>query len=440
MINLKKTIISGIISTFIISTSSSQAQDLSSKSIIFKGKSDITSYKDLENNIESIFVKVQEIRNLKAKKIVNVGIKDSKELNSYLGKMFKDEYKESDIRNDYLTLYHFGLIKKDTDLKKLFLNLYSEQIAGFYDNKSRELYVIDNPKLSELESQIVISHELIHAVQDQYFDLTKLLTQNKNQDAILARMSLVEGEAMLGSVEYISKTLVADGLNSLKALTGLFKNPIGSNTNQESLKNTPGFIIEQMMFPYTSGMKFASFVKEHYNGWDNFSQVYKSPPLSTEQIIHPEKYIAGEKPIEVKINEKIINDKNFTFLKKDTFGEFFLYNYFLEYLDENESEKASYGWGGDISALYADKNNNSIFIYKSAWDSQKDAQEFFELYKKTMNIRFENLKKIQNNQNLFLAKTDKGLIYITIKDKFVNIAEGFNESMKDNLIKYLSKA
>lgn len=440
MSKLKTVILSGVISVFFCSISIAQTNNEPNKSIIFNGKNNSTIYKDLENNVETVFNKVQEIRNLKAKSQVKVGIKDPAELSTYLGKIFKDEYKDSDIRNDYLTLYHFGLIKKETDLKKTFLDLYGEQIAGFYDNKSRELYVIDNPKLSDLESQIVISHELIHAIQDQYFDLTKLLTQNKDQDSILAKTALVEGEAMLGSVEYISKAFTSDGLNSLKTLTGLFKNPLGSSANQVVLDKTPGFIVEQMMFPYTSGMKFASFIKEHYNGWENFSNVYKAPPASTEQIIHPEKYISGEKPVTVNLNEKVLNDKKFIFLKKDTFGEFFLYNYFLEYLDENEAEKASYGWGGDNSALYADKDNNSIFIYKSAWDTQKDAQEFFDLYKKTMKIRFENIKNIQNNKNIFLAKTDKGLIYITIKDKFVNIAEGFNESMKDKLLTYLSKA
>lgn len=438
MNNLKKIFYSISLSIFVTTTSFAEINS-SNKSIIFKHKSDTSGYKDLETNIENIFSTVQDLRKLKSKNTIKVGIKDPKELNSYLAKMFQDEYKDKDIRNDYLTLYHFGLIKKETDLKKTFLDLYSEQIAGFYDNKSRELYVIDNPKISQLESQIVISHELVHALQDQYFNLTKLLTTDKNQDSVLAKMSLVEGEAMLGSVEYMSKTLVSDGMNSLKTITGLFKNPMGASFSDSVLKTTPGFLVEQMMFPYTTGMKFASHLKEHYQGWDNFSEVYKSPPVSTEQIIHPEKYINQEKPVQINIDEKIIRDKKYSFLKKDSFGEFFLYNYFLEYLDENESEKASYGWGGDNSVLFADKDNNSIFVYKSAWDTNNDAQEFFDSYKKSMNIRFNKLKNIQNDKNLFIAKTNKGLIYISIKDKFVNIAEGFNEKMKDDLVKYLSK-
>lgn len=436
MKNFKKILYSFVLSSFISTTS--YAEVITNKSIIFKNKNNITSYKDLETNIENIFENVQKIRDLKAKKSVSVGIKDTKELNTFLNKMFKDEYKDKDIRNDYLTLYHFGLIKKDTNIKETFLNLYTEQIAGFYDNKSRELYVIDNPKISDIESQIVISHELIHALQDQYFNLTNLLSNDKNQDSLLAKMSLVEGEAMLGSVEFISMSLVKDGLNSLKTLSGLFKNPM-SNFSQDALNKTPGFLVEQMMFPYVSGMKFASHLKEHYQGWNDFANIYKSPPVSTEQIIHPEKYISGEVPIKINIDEKVIKDKKYTFLRKDSFGEFFLYNYFLEYLDESESEKASYGWGGDNSLLFADKDNNSIFVYKSAWDTNKDAEEFFNSFKKTINIRFENVKNIQNNKNLFIAKTNKGLVYINIKDKFVNIAEGFNESMKDDLIKYLSK-
>lgn len=454
MINFKKVFSASVLSILISTVSFaednktiSQSKDNTNsintinKSIIFKSKNNASSYKDLEGNVEKIFNDVQVLRKLKAKNQVTVGIKDTQELNSFLGKMFKEEYTDNDIRIDYLTLLHFGLIKKETNLKKTFLDLYSEQIAGFYDNNSKELYVIDNPKISEIESQIVISHELIHALQDQYFNLTDLISgdKNKNQDSTLAKMSLVEGEAMLGSVEYMTKSLTGNGMESLKALSGLFKNPVSGSLTDDVLKQTPGFLVEQMMFPYTSGMKFASSLKEYY-GWEDFYKVYNSPPVSTEQIIHPEKYIAGEKPVQIKIDENILKDKNYKFLKKDTFGEFFLYNYFLEYLDENESEKASYGWGGDNSLLFADKNNNSIIVYKSVWDTNLDAREFFNSYKKSLNVRFaNNLKNIQNNNSLFLAKTDKGLVYITIKDNMVNIAEGFNENMKDKFINYFSK-
>lgn len=410
------------------------------KKIIFKSNNKTVGYKDLEENIEKIFSMVQNIRNLNSKKSVTVGIKDTQELAVFLGKMFEEEYKDEDIRKDYLSLLHFGLIKKDVDLKKTFLKLYTEQIAGFYDNKSRELYVIDNPKISEIESSIVISHELIHALQDQYFDLTKFMKNDNDQDKALARLSLIEGEAMLGSTEYLSKSIVADGLKSIKTLGSLFKNPMGS-TSTEALKQTPGVLVEQMMFPYTEGMKFSAYMKKELGGWQNFSKLYNNPPVSTEQIMHPEKYVAGEKPVNVEINNKFFNDKNYPFIKKDTLGEFFLLNYFLEYLSEDESEKASNGWGGDNSVLFADKNNNTIFVYKSVWDTSIDAKEFFEAYKRSLKIRYgKELLNAKESDSYFTAKSPNGLIQVNLKDKSVNVAEGFNEKNKDIFIKYVSLA
>ena len=436
MKNFKKVISVSLASIFF--SYSSFASDATTKSIIFKSNNKATGYKDLENNVQNIFDQVQIIRDLKTKKPVTVGIKDTKELNSFLIKTFKEDYPDVDMKKDYLSLLHFGLIKKGTDLKKTFLNLYTEQIAGFYDNKTRELYVIDNPKITSLESSIVISHELTHALQDQYFDLTKFIKSATTQDKSLARLSLIEGEAMLSSVEYMSKSLVSGGLESLRAIGELLKNPIGGSFSSDALSQTPGFLVEQMIFPYTEGMKFTSYIKENSGDWAGLNQVYNKPPLSTEQIMHPEKYIADEKPVEIKIDEKLLKDKNYSFIKKDTLGEFFLLNYFLEYLGEDESKQASSGWGGDTSILFSDKKDNTLMIYTSVWDTPKDAKEFFDSYKSALRSRYRSRINVNKENNFsFSAKTDTGLVYLTIKDKAVNIAEGFNDKNKITILKYL---
>ncbi len=409
------------------------------KSINFKKNDNSSSYKNLEDNIEDIFTNVQSIRNLKTKKPITVGIKNTKELNSFLIKTFKDDYSDTDMRKDYLSLLHFGLIKKGVNLKDTFLNLYTEQIAGFYDNQTKELYVIDNPKISNLESSIVISHELTHALQDQYFDLNKFIKDKTNQDIALAKLSLIEGEAMLSSIEYMSKSIVSKGLGAFSMVADLLKNPLGGSFSSDALSQTPGFLVEQMTFPYIQGMEFTTFVKNEFGGWEGLAKVYSNPPVSTEQIIHPEKYIAGEKPVEVNIDENFFKDKKYSFIKKDTLGEFFLFNYFLEYLGEDESKEASSGWGGDKSVIFSDKNDNTIMLYKSSWDTTNDANEFFESYKNSIKSRFKNsISSIKETKNTFTIKTDKGLVYIILKNNTVNIAEGFDSNNQKLFLKYLN--
>jgi hypothetical protein len=418
----------------------SPAKEKNSKPIFLKAaKKENPKLTKLLNDVQNILAGVAAVRQLKVRNKVKVGVKSPQELNQFLRSLFVKEYPDQDLKRDTLLLERLGLIKKNTDLKQLFLDLYTEQIAGFYDNDSKALYIIENSKLGNLELSIIVSHELVHALQDQNFDLKKVLETNKNGDITLARTALIEGEAMIASMQYELTSFKLD-LGSLENISGLLKGSLLNTGGMDALKKAPGFLVEQMTFPYIEGSKFVQEVYNSAGNWPGFSNIYNKLPNSTEQILHPEKYLANEQPVAVSLDEKFLGDKSWKFIQKDTFGEFSLMNYFLEYLTEEQAKTAAAGWGGDSFALYSKGTADSLFVFKTLWDTEKDAREFFAAYIKSLDERYgSGIKAIGQNENKYEALTPQGKVYIILNGKSVNIGEGFTEPMTENIAAYLNK-
>ncbi|MEK7432180.1 MAG: hypothetical protein AABZ74_03520 [Cyanobacteriota bacterium] len=415
------------------------AKDLKpQKNIVFETKDKNTI--DLYKNVEKIFEDVQKTRNLFAKKPVKIGIKTKNQVKDFLSKTIKTDYPDKMVKKDYLLLLKLGLIKEGLNLKEILLNSYAQQIAGFYDEKTKSLYVInEKSNLGQLESSIVISHELVHALQDQNFHINKVVNKYElDSDKVLAKMALIEGEATLASMQYVMGNM---GLKTsfMPNFGDLMKKNLKSNTPTE-MKDIPGFLSEQMFFPYIEGTRFCEYVYKKTNNWDDFNKVYKRLPESTEQIIHPEKYIKNEKPIKVNVKKWFLNDWRWNLLDYDTLGEFAINNWLLEYNDQKTSEKASSGWGGDKYAFFSKNDKENIFVYKSVWDTDKDAVEFFDVIKDTIKLRYENNLNIEkDNKNEFLGRSKDGYIYISKKNKNVNLADGFPKDFQKKVMKYLGE-
>lgn len=433
---LKKVVYISIVALFLNSLNAFSADKKIVSSIYFENKNE--SNNKIYKSIEKIFNGVKDIRKLPLKKAVKVGVKTSAQVNEFLNESIKKEYPEKDIKKDYLLLKKLGLIKKDVDLKKIFLDLYTQQIAGFYDEKTQAFYVVNNGReMSDLESSIVISHELVHALQDQSFGIKNVMKDDKNGDTLLARSALIEGEATFASTQYIIESL---GLNRnvVNNVGEIMKKSMTPSAIKTTTK-VPGFMLEQMFFPYIEGTKFSEAIYKNKGNWDKFNSIYKHLPVSTEQIMHPEKYLANEEPIKIHFDKELIKNKDWKLLDCDTFGEFSLLNYFMEYNSEKKSQTASTGWGGDTYALFSKNDDEVVFVYKSIWDTPNDAKEFFETITETLKKRHKSDIKITKNEgDSFTAETKEGNIYITFKDNQVNFADGFDETIKENIVAYLS--
>jgi hypothetical protein len=228
----------------------------------------------------------------------------------------------------------------------------------------------------------VMAHELTHALQDQYFDLKKFLTPVEgNDDRTLARNALIEGEGFIIMLDYALRPM---GRNAIDV-----PDLVELNRAQMPLMETqfpifgkaPDYLKETLIFPYAYG---GAFLKEilTQGGWEAVAQIYTNLPESTEQILHPEKYLnAPDPPTEVDTNFLRENlSEEWEPIVENVLGEFSTYLLLREFISDEQALKASEGWDGDKVELWETSGGKTAILLSTIWDESSDASEFFEAY------------------------------------------------------------
>ena len=147
----------------------------------------------------------------------------------------------------------------------------------------------------------------------------------------------------------------------------------------EELDKAPRALRETLLFPYQEGMTWARVVHQ-YGGWSNVSKAFKDLPQSTEQILHPEKYFVHEAPVKVSLPDIHLSlGRGWRRIESDVNGEWSLYLILDQFLKSSpDSKRAAAGWGGDRYEVYENQRAEVVYVSVSAWDTEKDAREFFE--------------------------------------------------------------
>jgi len=369
-------------------------------------------YTGTESEYISIY-EVSEIRGLQAKKDVPPQTMTKDELVDYLDKLMTEEEKARMEKQETIYRNTF-IIEDDIDFVNLSIESSADQIAGFYDPETKEMYVIGNHLSSYVNS--VLSHEYTHALQDQYFDLGVFI-ENLSYDKHLARLSVVEGDATLVMNQYIMNMSKEELLlMSLDTIMTMGSSIIGSPSGEGNKA-----ITSLTLFPYMSG---ATFVQKIYdNGkWNGVNQLYESPPTSSEQIIHYDKYISGEDPVEINFELPI---SGFDLEFNETLGEYFI-SQMLDLhigtsvdtslmtmmgidMTSSGSKKAAAGWGGDTFNYYT-RDNDFLSVFRTTWDTAKDNDEFNEAYDELIfTIEDYHEDEIFSIRDSYLYKDSSGL-------------------------------
>src|SRR4051794_23851008 len=253
-----------------------------------------------------------------------------------------------------------GLLPHGTDLREVEGGLYDEQVLGYYDPHRKRLAIVAGPLAGDdAGSEITLSHELDHAVDDQHFNLDRKMPASTD-DAALAFSALVEGTATSVMTDYARRYLSAgDTLET--ALSSL-----GASGGTDGI---PPYVLNSLLFTYLSGQKFVDRLRDVAGGWKLVNYSFSArPPLSTEQVIHPEKYLVNERPVPVRLPAGAAMRRT----AHGTFGEFDT-DQLLELggVGSVEAGDAAAGWGGGRYALFGD----DVLVVGWAWDSAKDAAE-----------------------------------------------------------------
>jgi len=284
---------------------------------------------------------------------------------------------KTQIANQETTYKLLGMIPDTMHLADLLVKVLTEQIIGYYDPKTKVLYVVNGAP--EEYTGITIMHELVHALQDQYVNLDSLEHITGDDDRATAAQAVIEGQATYEQL-YI---MAGGGGNIAAQFPGGWDSM--RQTIRENMKTQPMFssspivIQETLLFPYLNGADFVRRFKDHYGK----ALVFDSLPISTEQLMHDAAYF-GKKDMPSLITIPPIPGT----VEENDFGEFgtriVLYS---QTRDQDGSIRASNGWDGDRYVLVKTAAGNAL-VWVTVWDQRQDAIEFIDALDQVMKERF----------------------------------------------------
>jgi hypothetical protein len=276
------------------------------------------------------------------------------------------DYPPARRRADGEVLALLGLVPTGTDLGEAVESTLSEAVAGYYDPRTQRLRIVKGAQTANrVLYEMVLAHELTHALEDQRFgfDLDALAAGG---DRALAHTALIEGSATALMYRYVEDRFGAEEL-----LGGL-----GASAFQGT-GNLPPFLTAQLVFPYTAGERFVGRLLEVGNGgWKVVdAALHFRPPASTEQVLHPDAYLSVEQPRRVSLRGPVaeLGDRWRPALRS-TFGEWQTQK-LLALAGGTGSAAAAEGWGGDRFALL-ERGDERALVMRWRWDSRRDEREF----------------------------------------------------------------
>lgn len=295
----------------------------------------------------------------------------------------RDELHTSDATAEFealdATLRAFRLDRGTGSLQEQYLAVMQGDLAGYYDPDDGRLVVVGRGNqfrrkgLGE-EERATASHELVHALQDQHFDLWTLMERDLyDDDVAIALQALVEGDATLAMISH-----VAPGFEKMvsampaSALAGMLST--SADVDVGAMASAPPVLRRSLMFPYLQGMGFAVALFKA-GEWDAVNAAYRAPPLSSEQILHPERR-ATDWPVRLDLRPLVLVD-GWTARPQNTLGEFGIVGLLEEYgLDADAAATAAAGWGGDRYEVFTGPGDAVAARWATTWDTEKDAEQF----------------------------------------------------------------
>lgn len=294
-----------------------------------------------------------------------VAVRSRDQLRAYLERKVRLDTPPEELAAEARAYKTFRLIPDTMDLVKVQLDVLQEQVMGFYDPDSATFFVIRGG--DPIMVRLTASHELVHALQDQYMRLGPILRMRRQNDRQMAAHALVEGQATVAGLLAMSPSLSPAQIGQALESSG---NTM-SDPRMAALASAPRILRDGLMFAYLDGAKF-------FVGFDGRrASAEEQPfgerlPTSTEQILHASKYTARERPARLAITPP----GGDTLVIADDFGEFDTRVALMTWgIAEPEAVAAAAGWNGDRFALFGSRAGTAL-VWATAWDTAPDAQDF----------------------------------------------------------------
>ena len=321
---------------------------------------------------------IEKAVGLKFKTPPKVETRSKEQVRQYVLKQLTDSQTVRDLAGEEAAYKRLGMIPDTLKLQPFLTSLLEEQIVGYYDPGTKVLYIVEGA--AKDMAAITITHELVHALQDQYISLDSVQKTHGDNDRQSAAQAVFEGQAV-----YEQISIMLGGSNIAINLPG------GWDRIREMIREgqasmpvfaaAPRIIQETLIFPYLSGAEFYRNYKER----NPATIIYKDMPVSTEQIIHPAAFfINRDNPTKVMLGVLT----NATEVYENDLGEFETRLFLFQHLnDQNEAIRGASGWDGDRYAVLNTPQGPGI-VWLTVWDSSVEAGEFYHLAGQAIEKRF----------------------------------------------------
>jgi hypothetical protein len=379
------------------------------------------------------------------------------DINKMLRKKFDEDKDTKKMERDELVLKKFGLLDHDFHMRPFLLSLLTEQIAGFYDNKTKEMTLLD---WVPMEQQVpVMAHELTHALQDQRVGLEKWDDQEKEgtakdvaednahiavDEVDTAREAVLEGQAMVSFADYlINKELPGKTLKDKPELAQMLMNGAGDSSDSPVLARAPLLLQQALLFPYKEGLGFETAVLTQRGVTRAFAGVLDAPPSSSFEILHPDKYLVHAPVPMLRMPDihPLLTAEGWEPYDVGVMGELDVRIVTELFGGKPLADALSPNWDGGIyyaaqkkEASPADKETTKSIglMYASRWKNEDSARNFFTVFEQELPRQYDGLvrrPKEEAGDSERVYTTREGDVLLTVEGDYVWVSEGFDVAM-----------
>ncbi len=374
--------------------------------------------------IRAMTQQIEKITGWKSKRKVPAAMMNKQQLDAYLKARLTEDVKPDELRAEEVTLRRLGFIGDKFDLKQSLLDVMNEQAAAFYDTRKKRLYLMEaaGERGGEQMQETVLVHELSHALADQQHGLYRFMQRaGPSDDAHLARMAVLEGQATWLMSEYMAMQNGSTLVGKPELVEMMARASSSASSEFPALDAAPLYLQETFLFPYSQGMLFQSKIIEKM-GKDGYSEVFRRPPTTTQQILHPDLYLAGRQPPSLTLPPGKFRDPVLT---DGTLGELD-HQILLRQFKVPDWAAIAAGWSACRYRVLEDKQRTrATLLYVSEWRDEAAADAFFQAYRKSiLPVKLKQVSFRQDAASLVTGKAADGDFRLERQGRIVMALEG----------------
>ncbi|UCF68135.1 MAG: hypothetical protein JSV80_02210 [Acidobacteriota bacterium] len=353
------------------------------------------SNEPVEAELAALVQQLVELRELPLKKPVQFERMSAFRAREAMAEQLERDLSDEEAELQAQLLSGLGLIPDDYPLKQALLDVIEEQLAGFYDPEKEQLVLVHAAAGSPAEQaglnqalmrRLTLIHELAHALADQHFDLENMLhepVEKRRDDQLLARRALAEGDAtfvsLLDMLESQGLPISPETFPDAAMLRSMGSSSIDSGLFP-AYEDAPEFIRSLLAEPYLLGLMLVVDTWRE-GGWPAVNALWRSPPASSEQLLHPER--RSDQPVAVSLSEMV--SEPWKLATSSELGELGIKMWLALELDEQTAARAAEGWDGDragmLVSMAPDAESDETLareriVWHSVWDDADEATEF----------------------------------------------------------------